>query len=75
MLVSSHKRKNLFNVKYITEIFILGKGVSGKGGYYYMDYTLLNDDYTESELKEYRAKKYSTLKSKLDELLTEYELV
>ena len=40
-----------------------------------MDYTLLNDDYTESELKEYRAKKYSTLKSKLDELLTEYELV
>ena len=67
--------KNLFSVKYITEIFILGKGVAGKGEYFYMDYTLLNEDFTQSENKEYKAKKYDTLKHKLDELLKEYELV
>jgi hypothetical protein len=56
-------------MKYITEIFLYKRGK-----YFYMEYLLLNEDLTESKIIEYKAVKYSTLKSKLDELLKEYEL-
>lgn len=56
-------------MKYITEIFLYKRGK-----YYYIEYMLLNDKETESKFMEYKAIKYSTMKSKLDSLLTEHEL-
>lgn len=54
----------------ISEVFVFKQGK-----YYYIEYRLLNHDETVVKQETYKAIKYTTLISKLNQLLEEYELV
>ena len=53
----------------ISEIFIFKQG-----RYYNIEYRLFNEEETEVQEESYRAIKFTTLVSKLNSLLKEYEL-